>query len=179
MSRREERKELELLEDIDESLKTLIILNQGIAASLAALVAQLVPFATTAVLSQGGTMSIPSGGTTPVAVTFVDSSTPPVPQAPPTGDGSGLVVTLSADNPVVTISALTLSGDAYTGTATAGDVSVDTPFNYTAVVANTSGAPLLDDDGTTPFVQPAALASSVTAAVVPPSQATTAVISEG
>lgn len=125
-------------------------------------------------------MSIPSGGTTPVTLTFVDgTTTPPTPQPAPTGDGSGLVVTIAADNPVVTIGAVTLSGDTATATATADAVTVDTPFNYSATVANTSGAPLVDDDGVTPFIQPAGLASSVTAAAPPPAQATTAVLSEG
>ena len=125
-------------------------------------------------------MSIPSGGSTPITLTFVDGTqTPPTPQTPPVGDGSGLVVTITTDNALVTIGAVTQSGDTATATATAGDTSVDVPFNYTATVANSSGADLTDDDGTTPFVQPAALASTVTASVTPPAQATTAILSEG
>jgi len=125
-------------------------------------------------------MSIPSGGSTPITVSFVDGTvTPPTPQAPPKGDGSGLVVTITTDNALVTIGAVTSSGDTASATATAGDTATDVPFNYSATVANASGVALLDDDGVTAFVQPAALASSVTASVTPPAQATTAVLTEG
>jgi len=47
--------------------------------------------------------------------------------------------------------------------------------NLTAVVANTSGAALLDNDGVTPFVQPPAFA--FTAPAPPPAQATTMTLS--
>jgi hypothetical protein len=86
---------------------------------------------------------------------------------PPTGDGSGIVVTFSSDNPAVTIGAATASGD----TATA-PITGSAAFNLSAVVANTSGAPLLDNDGKTPFVQPSPVA---VAASTP--QTTTAVLS--
>lgn len=173
--REEERLEIELAREQIRLLKEIHDLLCSIAYRAKQIVALLSPFATTAEL--GGTMSIQSGGTTPVTLTFVDASG--ATQSPPTGDGSGLEVTISTDNAVVTVDTPTASGDTYVATATAGDVTTDTPFNYTAVVANTSGAALLDNDGVTAFVQPVALASSVLAPVTPPAQATTAVLSEG
>jgi hypothetical protein len=78
--------------------------------------------------------------------------------APPTGDGTGLVVTLTSDNPATAAVGATTEGvDAagnpqYSAPLTFG---VDGSFNAGATVANQSGAPLVDNDGTTPFVQPA------------------------
>lgn len=97
--------------------------------------------------------------------------------APPAGDGSGLVVTLASDNSAVaTVGATTQGTDAngnveYTAPLTFG---TDGTFNASATVANTSGADLLDDDGTTAFVQPASVAVSVAAG-----QATTGTVTEG
>jgi hypothetical protein len=96
--------------------------------------------------------------------------------APPSGDGSGLVVTLTSDNPSVAS-----VGTAVQGTDAAGNVNysapltfgVDGSFNAGATVANTSGAALLDDDGVTPFVQPASVPVTVAAG-----QATTGDVSE-
>jgi len=98
-------------------------------------------------------------------------------QAAPSGDGSGLVVTFSSDG-------TTTVGSAVAGTNSAGFVNYTAPLtvvddgsvsNLTAVVANTSGAALLDNDGVTPFVQPPAFA--FTAPAAPPAQATTATLS--
>jgi len=88
---------------------------------------------------------------TEATLTFVvdPSATPLVPGPPPNGDGSGIVVTFSSDNPAVTLGAATASGDTATASITGTDA-----FNLSAVVANVSGAELFDNDGTTPFVQP-------------------------
>ena len=102
---------------------------------------------------------------TTATLTFVDSTGAPA--APPNGDGSGLIVTFSSDNVAVTVGAAVSSGDTATAPITGTDA-----FNLSAVVANTSGAELLDNDGVTPFVQPSPIAVP---AVVP--QATTATLS--
>jgi hypothetical protein len=97
--------------------------------------------------------------------------------APPAGDGSGLVVTLTSDNTAVasvgsTVAGTDANGNAeYTAPLTFG---VDGTFNAGATVANSSGAALLDDDGVTAFVQPASVSVSVAAG-----QATTGTVSEG
>lgn len=102
--------------------------------------------------------------------TFVDSTG--AVQAPPKGDGSGLTVTFSATDPaVITFSPGVVSGNTATATGTR---ATDAAFTMNAVVANTSGTPLLDDDGVTPFVQPAPIDVP---AVTPPAQATTATLS--
>ena len=101
-------------------------------------------------------------------LTFTDANGDPA--APPTGDGSGLVVTFSSDNVAVTVGTATASGDTATAEITGTDA-----FNLSAVVANTSGAALLDDDGVTDFVQPAVLAVAATTPPVP--QAVTGVLS--
>lgn len=90
-------------------------------------------------------------------------------QPPPTGDGSGIDVVFSSDNPNVTIGEATASGDTATATITGTEA-----FNLSAVVSNQSGTELLDNDGVTPFVQPATIAVP---ASTPPEQATTAVLS--
>jgi hypothetical protein len=121
--------------------------------------------ATTAVLSinqQGSTTMA-----TQAFATFTDASGAPI--APPAGDGSGLVVTFASDNPAVTIGAATGEGDLAAATITG-----TAAFNLSAAVANTSGAELFDDDGVTPFVQPAPIA---VAASTPVDQAVTAVLS--
>lgn len=98
-------------------------------------------------------------------LTFADASGNPV--APPKGDGSGLVVSFASDNAAVSVGAAVASGD----TATA-PISGTEAFTLSATVANSSGAPLLDDDGTTPFVQPVSISVPAAAA-----QAVTAVLS--
>jgi hypothetical protein len=76
---------------------------------------------------------------------------------PPQGDGSGVVVSFASDNPEVvsgfgaTSVGVDDNGNAeYTASPT---VVADGTYNLTATVANTSGAPLVDDDGSTAFVQ--------------------------
>ena len=103
---------------------------------------------------------------TTATLTFQDANGNPA--APPKGDGSGIDVTFSSDNPNVTLGAAVASGDTATAPITGTEA-----FNLSATVANTSGAALVDDDGTTPFVQPA----SIAVAAPPPPQATTAVLS--
>lgn len=117
---------------------------------------------TTATLSttQGADMA------TTATLTFQDANGNPA--APPTGDGSGLDVVFASDNPNVTLSAATPNGDTATATITGTEA-----FNLSATVASASAAPLTDDDGTTPFVQP----SPIAVAAPPPPQATTAVLS--
>jgi hypothetical protein len=107
---------------------------------------------------------------TTAVLTFVDATGTPI--SPPTGDGSGLVVTFESDNPTVTIGTATGSGNEATATITGTDA-----FNLSATVANTSGAPLLDNDGVTPFVQPSPIAVAASTPPPPPDQAITAVLS--
>jgi hypothetical protein len=52
-------------------------------------------------------------------------------------------------------------------------VVADGTFNLSATVANASGAPLVDNDGATAFVQPSAVAVTLAAG-----QATTGSVSE-
>jgi hypothetical protein len=118
--------------------------------------------ATTAVLDIGETTMATA------VLTFTDAAGNPI--TPPTGDSSGLVITFASDNPAVTIGSATGSGN----TATA-PISGTDAFNLSATVANVSGAPLLDNDGVTAFVQPSPIA--VAASTPPPDQAVTAVLS--
>lgn len=89
------------------------------------------------------------------------------PTTAPAGDGSGVTVNLTSDNPAVAA-----VGETQPTTADANGNPVwqapltfgaDGSFNAGAVVANTSGAPLVDDDGTTAFVQPATVSIPVAA----------------
>ena len=115
-------------------------------------------------------MSIEVGATGPATLTFDDASGNPA--APPTGDGSGLVVTItSSDVTIATVGPVSASGDTATAEVTA--VAVGT-YTLSATVANTSGVELFDDDGTTAFVQPSSVTGTVTAAPVP--QAVTATL---
>lgn len=98
--------------------------------------------------------------------TFTDADG--TPDTPPLGDGSGIVVTFSSDNSAVTIGAATGSGNTATAPITGTDA-----FNLSAVIANASGAALVDNDGVTAFVQPTSIA---VAASTPPG-ATTGVLS--
>lgn len=118
--------------------------------------------ATTAVLDIGETTMATA------VLTFTDAAGNPI--TPPTGDSSGLVITFASDNPAVTIGSATGSGNTATAPITGTDA-----FNLSATVANVSGAPLLDNDGVTAFVQPSPIA--VAAVTPPPDQAVTAVLS--
>ena len=100
-------------------------------------------------------------------LTFTDPSGESI--APPTGDGSGITVAFASDNPAVTFGTYAGTAD----TVSAPIVGTEA-FNLSATVANTSGAPLLDNDGVTPFVQPSSIA---VAATTPVDQAVTAVLS--
>jgi len=171
VTRHEEREEVGLLREIRDLLcQYLATIADDLAAVLALLSAT--PQATTGKLS----LIVSKGRTTmtTLELDFTDGSTD---QAAPTGDGSGLVVTFSSDG-------TTSVGSAVAGTNSAGFVNYTAPLtvvddgsvsNLTAVVANTSGAALLDNDGVTPFVQPPAFA--FTAPAAPPAQATTATLS--
>lgn len=115
-------------------------------------------------------MSLEVGATGPATATFTAATGAPA--APPTGDGSGITVTFSIDNTAIaTVGPATGSGDEATAIVTA--VSAGT-YNLSAAVANSSGAVLLDNDGVTDFVQPAAVPGTVTAPPAP--QAVTAVL---
>lgn len=168
MSRRED----EILEDIkrlgEQQLLVLENLEVGvfrIIDLLGVLVAHFVPQTTTAVLSVGGAPMA-----TVATITFAVSTDPTVEGPPPTGDGQGIVVTFSSDNPAVSVGTASVGTDPDTATA---PITGTEAFNLSAVVANVSGAPLLDNDGVTPFVQPEPVA--VPAAPAP--QTTTAVLS--
>jgi hypothetical protein len=150
---REERREVRLLREILDRLTQIVALLSPAQSTTAILYIQLYP---------------PIGGIMSNAVlTFTDATGAPI--APPTGDGSGLVVSFSSSNPAVTIGTAVGSGDTATAPITGTEA-----FTLAALVANTSGAPLLDNDGVTPFVQPAPIS---VAATTPPDQAVTAVLS--
>lgn len=105
---------------------------------------------------------------------FVDAAGASAPA--PTGDGSGLVVTFATDG-TSTVGAAVAGTDAsgnvnYSTTIT--DADDGTTSNLSAVVANTSGAALMDDDGTTAFIQPPSVV--FTASSAPSTQATTGVL---
>lgn len=154
--------EHEILEKVLEVLEQVVDLLERIEARL------FPPQSTTGTI--GVDMPLEVGGTTTATLTFQDANGQPA--APPKGDGSGLNVVFSSDNEAVaTVGAATDSGD----TATA-EVTGVSPGSYTlsAVVSNTSGAALVDDDGTTAFVQPSSVPETVTAP--PPPQAVTGVI---
>ena len=128
------------------------------------------PSAVTAVLTvqaQGATMAT-------ATLNFVGPTGESEPA--PTGDGSGLVVTFTSDG-TATPGASTQGTDASGNVNYTADVAVVddcSVSNITATVANTSGAPLLDNDGVTDFVQPPAFAFTAPAAPAP--QATTATL---
>jgi len=148
---REERKEIRLLEEILDQLTEIVALLTTTQSTTAVLTIE----------ELGDTMAN-------AVLTFTDASGAPI--APPTGDGSGLVVTFASDNAAVTVGPAVASGDTATAPITGTEA-----FNLSATVANASGAALLDNDGVTPFVQPSAIA--VPASAPPPDQATTAVLS--
>lgn len=92
------------------------------------------------------------------------------------GDGSGLVVTFASDG-TSSVGPATQGTDADGNTnfaASLTDAGDGTVSNISGVVANVSGATLLDADGSTAFIQPSPVA--YTASTAPPAQATTATI---
>ncbi len=103
---------------------------------------------------------------TTATLTFIDANGNPA--APPSGDGSGIEVTFASDNPNVTVGTASANGDTATATITGTEA-----FNLSATVANASGAALVDDDGTTVFVQP----SPIAVAAPPAPQAVSATLS--
>lgn len=141
MSRREV---IELLTQIRDLLRHLVAESQTTTSYLAT---ERSTMATTAIL------------------TFTTASGTPNP--PPTGDGSGIEVNFTSDNPAVTLGAATLSGNTATAPITGTEA-----FNLSASVANTSGVALVDNDGVTPFIQPTAIPVAAVA-----EQTTTAVLS--
>lgn len=72
----------------------------------------------------------------------------------PAGDGSGLVAIFASDNPAVAT-----VGDTVAGTDADGNATLTAPvtmvaagaFNASVTLSNSSGAPLTEADGTTPF----------------------------
>ena len=150
-------------------LKHLVRLAEQEVRLLEIIVAELLPPpAVSATI--GGLMPLTVGGTTTATLTFKTPDGDAA--APPTGDGSGLSVTFnSSDVTVATVGAATLDGQTYTAEVTG---VAEGSYSLNAAVENTSGAALVDDDGTTPFVQPAAAEGTVGAA--PAGQATTATI---
>ena len=119
-------------------------------------------------------MPLSVGGTTTATLQFVDgTTTPPTPAAAPTGDGSGLSVTFnSSDVTIATVGATTANSDGTFGTTVTG-VAAGT-YTLNAAVENTSGVALVDNDGTTAFIQPIPASGTVTGSVA--GQATTATI---
>lgn len=97
--------------------------------------------------------------------------------AAPQGDGSGIAVSFASDNPSVVsgFGPTEVSQDAngYPAYTASPTVVADGTYNLSATVANTSGAPLVDDDGSTAFTQPSAVAVTLAAG-----QATTGQVSE-
>jgi hypothetical protein len=154
--------EKQILEALVDLAERQVRLLEIIAAEL------LPPFAVSATI--GDLMPLTVGGTTTATLTFNAADGSVV--APPKGDGSGLTVTWnSSDVTIASVGPAVLAGETYTTEVTgvaAGSYSLN------AAVENTSGAPLLDDDGSTPFVQPASASGTVGAAA--PAQAVTATI---
>ena len=161
----------ELLEDlvanttIEVALLTKI--NETLTAIFTLLSTQNQTTATRAVLTvRGGhNMALTVDTTTGNAVLGFEDDHNDV-TGPPAGDGSGLVVTFTSDNPAVAT-----VGSAVAGVDAEGNGNFSAPispltmgeFNLSAEVANVSGAPLVDADGVTPFIQPTAVAVPVSA----------------
>jgi hypothetical protein len=161
-----ERSEKKLLEALVALTERAVRLLEIIAAELL----EPASGAVTAVLSLGGPMPLTVGGTTTATLTFNDANGEAA--APPTGDGSGLSVTFnSSDVTIATVGTATLDGQTYTAEVTG---VAEGSYTLNAAVENTSGAALVDDDGTTAFVQPTAADGTVGEA--PAGQAVTATI---
>ena len=93
----------------------------------------------------------PVGSTATAAISFEASG---VPTAAPAGNGSGIATTFSSDNEAVD------TVDPSSGLVTRLALG---SANISANVTNGDGSPLLEDDGVTPFNQPAPVADDVTA----------------
>ena len=148
-----------------------LALLENINDNLVRLIEALIPQSVTATLTLEDEMPLTVGGTTTATLTFVDASGATA--TAPKGDGSGLVVAFTSSAPdIATVDAATLNSDG-TYTATVTGVAVGS-YSLGASVANSSGVALVDDDGTTAFVQPAEVGGEVTASEA--NQATTATI---
>lgn len=161
----EKKKQIELLEEIRNLLREIRNLSRHLVAESQSTTARLRTNQVTINNFTGRRHTMATQAI--LTFTLPDGITP---NTPPAGDGSGIDVTFASDNPAVTLGAATASGDTATAMITGTDA-----FNLSAVVANTSGAPLLDNDGVTPFIQPSPIA--VAASTPPPLQTTTAVLS--
>ena len=75
-------------------------------------------------------------GATEAVLTFVDANGDAI--APPTGDGSGLVVTFASDNPEVTLGTASGSGDTATASITVATTPPPPPDQATTGVLSTS-----------------------------------------
>ena len=95
----------------------------------------------------------PVGSTATASIAFEDASGDPT--SAPAGNGSGpILVTFSSDNEAVD------TVDPSSGLVTRLALG---SANISANVTNGDGSPLLEDDGVTPFNQPAPVADDVTA----------------
>ena len=103
-------------------------------------------------LDGGNVSSGPVGSTATAAISFEDASGDPT--AAPAGNGSGIATTFSSDNEAVD------TVDPSSGLVTRLALG---SANISANVTNGDGSPLLEDDGVTPFNQPAPVADDVTA----------------
>jgi hypothetical protein len=162
-----EHSEKRLLEALVEFAEREVRLLEIIVAEL------LPPFATSAII--GGLMPLTVGGTTTATLSFVDNNG--VAQPAPKGDGSGLVVTFQSTTPsIASVGASTTGTDSLGNTTYVATVTGVAAGDYglSATVENTSGVALVDDDGTTAFIQPPSASGTVTAPTT--NQATTAVI---
>ena len=159
--------------DERELLKLLVLLLREAVGFLEIIAAELAPSPPTDMAVEavtGGLMPVDVGGTTTATTVFQDNNGDPA--AAPTGDGSGLSVTYNvSDITIATVGPATLQGDgSYQATITG---VAEGTYTLNTAVENTSGIALLDDDGATPFIQPAAVDGTVGAA--PAGQAVTAV----
>jgi hypothetical protein len=182
------QEEVELLEEADSRLERLIKIGedaltkadailselQGVSTTLqtflADFIASITPPSNPAVrgvLTQGdSTMALNVDSTTgDIVLSFEDDKNDPT--QPPAGDGSGLVVTPSSDNTAVLNLGAPVPAQDANGNGVY-NIPVVQPLtegsaNVSAQVANQSGAPLMDADGVTPFVQPTAINVPVSA----------------
>jgi hypothetical protein len=171
-----EQRVIALLERLVAGQQAQLVALHSIDANLAEfltdwLAANTEPQAVTAHLARGEPVALTVDSTNQtLTLTFDDDHGDPT--AAPPGDGSGIAVTFASDaTSVVDVGAATATADGFTAPLTIG---TEGTANLSATVANTSGAPLTDADGTTAFVQPTPL--NVTVA---PGQTVSATLSEG